>query len=138
MNIVYSYFVLDLVHRGHLLMMKNSKAIAGPDGRLIVGIVSDEAVLKKKGKLPILTFSERIELAESIKYVDLVVGQQSYTPFENVKTLSPSILMESESHDIEQINEGRRLMKELGGSVIVMPYFQDQSSTLIKSKISSE
>ena len=138
MNIVYSYFVLDLVHRGHLLMMKNSKAIAGPDGRLIVGIVSDEAVLKKKGKLPILTFSERIELAESIKYVDLVVGQQSYTPFENVKTLSPSILMESESHDIEQINEGRRLMKELGGSVIVMPYFRDQSSTLIKSKISSE
>ena len=50
MNTVYSYFVLDLVHRGHLLMMKNAKAIAGPDGRLIVGIVSDEAVLKKKGK----------------------------------------------------------------------------------------
>ena len=45
MNIVYSYYVLDIVHRGHLLMMKNSKAIAGPDGRLIVGIVSDEAVI---------------------------------------------------------------------------------------------
>ncbi len=48
MNIVYSYYVLDIIHRGHLLMMKNSKAIAGPDGRLIVGIVSDEAVLEKK------------------------------------------------------------------------------------------
>ena len=34
MNIVYSYFVLDIVHRGHLLMLRNSKAIAGPDGRL--------------------------------------------------------------------------------------------------------
>ena len=51
MIIVYSYFVLDIVHRGHLLMMKNSKAIAGQDGRLIVGIVSDEAVLEKKGKI---------------------------------------------------------------------------------------
>ena len=52
MNIVYSYFVLDIVHRGHLMMLKNAKAMAGPDGRLIVGIVSDEAVLAKKGKAP--------------------------------------------------------------------------------------
>ena len=137
MNIVYSYFVLDIVHRGHLMMLKNSKAIAGPDGRLVVGIVSDEAVLAKKGKLPILDFSERLELANSIKYVDVVVGQQNYNPYENVKNIAPDILMESESHDEVQINEGRRLMKELGGRVIVMPYFNDQSSTLIKSKISA-
>ena len=137
MNIVYSYFVLDIVHRGHLMMLKNSKAIAGPEGRLIVGIVSDEAVLAKKGKAPILDFSERLELANSIQYVDLVVGQKNYTPYENVKNIAPNILMESESHDEAQINEGRRLMKKLGGRVIVMPYFQDQSSTLIKSKISA-
>ena len=136
MNIVYSYFVLDIVHRGHLMMLRNSKAIAGPEGRLIVGIVSDEAVLAKKGKAPILDFSERLELANSIQYVDLVVGQKNYTPYENVKNIAPNILMESESHDEAQINEGRRLMKELGGRVIVMPYFQDQSSTLIKSRIS--
>ena len=48
MNLVYSYYVLDIVHRGHLLMMKNSKALAGVDGRLIVGIVSDEAVIAQK------------------------------------------------------------------------------------------
>ena len=136
MNIVYSYFVLDIVHRGHLMMLRNSKAIAGPEGRLIVGIVSDEAVLAKKGKAPILDFSERLELANSIQYVDLVVGQKNYTPYENVKNIAPNILMESESHDEAQINEGKRLMKELGGRVIVMPYFQDQSSTLIKSRIS--
>ena len=136
MNIVYAYFVLDIVHRGHLMMLKNSKAIAGPEGRLIVGIVSDEAVLEKKGKVPVLDFSERLELANSIQYVDLVVGQKNYTPYENVKNIAPNILMESESHDEVQINKGRELMKELGGRVIVMPYFHSQSSTLIKSKIS--
>ena len=136
MNIVYAYFVLDIVHRGHLMMLKNSKAIAGPEGRLIVGIVSDEAVLEKKGEVPILDFSERLELANSIQYVDLVVGQKNYTPYENVKNIAPNILMESESHDEVQINKGRELMKELGGRVIVMPYFHSQSSTLIKSKIS--
>ena len=136
MNIVYSYFVLDIVHRGHLMMLKNSKAIAGPEGRLIVGIVSDEAVIAKKGKAPILDFSERLELANALEYVDLVVGQQKYTPYENIRNISPNILMESESHDDAQINEGRKIMEELGGRVIVMPYFQGQSSTLIKSKIS--
>jgi cytidyltransferase-like protein len=136
MNIVYSYFVLDIVHRGHLLFLKNSKAVAGPEGRLIVGIVSDEAVLAKKGKAPILSFTERLELANSIKYVDLVVCQKNYTPYENVKSISPNILMESESHDEVQITKGRELMKELGGRVIVMPYFHGQSSTLLKSKIS--
>jgi len=135
MNIVYSYFVLDIVHRGHLMMLKNAKAIAGPDGRLIVGIVSDEAVLAKKGKAPILDFSERLELANAIEFVDLVVGQQDYTPFVNVRNIAPNILMESESHDNEQIEEGRKIMEELGGRVIVLPYFQGQSSTSIKTKI---
>jgi len=136
MHIVYSYFVLDIVHRGHLMMLKNSKAIAGPEGRLIVGIVSDEAVMAKKGKAPILDFSERLELANAIKYIDLVVGQQNYTPYENVRNIVPNILMESESHDKEQISEARKLMTDLGGNVIVMPYFNEQSSTLIKSKLS--
>lgn len=136
MNLVYSYFVLDIVHRGHLMMLKNSKAIAGPEGRLIVGIVSDQAVLDKKGKSPTLNFSERLELAASIKYVDLVVGQKDYTPYENIKHIAPNILMESESHSEAQIKRGRQIMSDLGGRVIVMPYFDDQSSTLIKSKIS--
>lgn len=138
MNLVYSYFVLDIVHRGHLMMLKNSKAIAGPDGRLIVGIVSDEAVLSKKGKAPTLDFSERLELAASIKYVDLVVGQKNYTPYENIKNIAPNILMESESHSEAQIEKGKQIMSDLGGRVIIMPYFNDQSSTLIKSKITQK
>ena len=44
--------------------------------------------------------------------------------------------MESESHSEAQIDTGRKIMSDLGGRVIVMPYFDDQSSTLIKSKIS--
>ena len=138
MNLVYSYYVLDIVHRGHLLMMKNSKAIAGENGRLIVGIVSDEAVIAQKGSLPILSFSERLELAQSIKYVDLVVEQKDYSPLSNVKKIKPNILMESESHDGNQIEQSQDIMKNLGGRVIVMPYFYGQSSTQIKKKIVGE
>ena len=86
-----------------MLVIKNSKAIAGPDGRLIVGIVSDDAVIAKKGKAPILNFSERLELANALEFVDLVVCQQDYTPYANVRNIAPNILMESESHDELQI-----------------------------------
>ena len=136
MEIVYSYYVLDIVHRGHLLMMKNAKQIAGPNGRLIVGIVADEAVIKQKGRAPILSFSERLELAQSIRFVDVVVEQSEYSPINNLKMLKPTILMESDSHSESQIKEGEEFMKKSGGRIITMPYFQGQSSTSIKNKIS--
>jgi len=131
---VYSYYVLDIVHRGHLEMMKNAKAIAGEDGKSIVGILTDEAVMEKKAK-PTVSFEERIELARAIKYVDVVVGQETYSPLPNVKKIRPDILMESASHTEEAIEEAREVMKDIGGKVIVIPYFPTQSSSKIKNRV---
>lgn len=137
MRIVYSYYVLDIVHRGHLKMMENAKAIAGKDGKLIVGILTDEAVMEKKPK-PILSFDERFDLANAIKYVDLVVAQETYSPLPNVKKIRPDILMESSSHTDEAIEEAREFMESIGGKVIVIPYYPPQSSSEIKRRIIKE
>ena len=137
MKIVYSYYVLDIIHRGHILMMKNAKALAGKDGKLIVGILTDEAVMERKSK-PILSFDERIQVAQAIKYVDLVVPQETYSPLPNVKKIRPDILMESASHSKEAINEARKVMNSIDGKVIVLPYFPIQSSTDIKRKIKKD
>ena len=134
MKLVYSYYVLDIVHKGHLLMMKNAKAIAGDDGKLIVGILTDEAVMEKKEK-PILSFEERIELASAIKYVDVAVAQETYSPLPNVMRIKPDILMESTSHDEEAIEKAREYMDSINGKVVVLPYFPSQSSKEIKDKI---
>jgi phosphoenolpyruvate phosphomutase len=134
MRIVYSYYVLDIVHKGHLLMMKNAKAIAGDDGKLIVGILTDEAVMEKKER-PTLPFEERIELAGAIKYVDIAVAQETYSPLPNVMRIKPDILMESASHDEAAVEEAREYMESINGKVIVLPYFPSQSSTDIKDKI---
>ena len=134
MKIVYSYYVLDIVHKGHLLMMKNAKAIAGEDGKLIVGILTDEAVMEKKPK-PIISFEERIELASAIKYVDVAVAQETYSPLPNIMKIKPDILMESTSHDEEEIEKERKYMESIHGKVIVIPYFPSQSSTEIKNMI---
>ncbi|MEA3470648.1 MAG: adenylyltransferase/cytidyltransferase family protein, partial [Thermodesulfobacteriota bacterium] len=134
MKLVYSYYVLDIVHKGHLLMMKNAKAMAGKDGKSIVGILTDEAVMEKKPK-PILSFEERMDLAAAIKYVDAVVAQETYSPLPNVMKIKPDILMESSSHDEEEIEKARKLMDSINGKVVVTPYFPSQSSTHIKNEI---
>lgn len=135
MIIVYSYYVLDIIHKGHLEMLKNAKAIAGPDGRLIVGILTDAAAMEKKPK-PTLPFEERVELARSIESVDLVVAQESYSPLANILTIKPNILMESNSHAGNLVIE--QAMKDLGGRVICIPYFPEHSSTQIKKDIKRE
>lgn len=134
MKIVYSYYVLDIVHTGHLLQMKNAKSIAGEDGKSIAGILTDEAVMEKKSK-PILSFAERMELAAAIEFVDVVVAQETYSPLPNVLKIRPDILMESTSHTEAEIGEGRKVMKRLGGRVIALPYYPAQSSTNIKKAI---
>ncbi len=134
MKIVYSYYVLDIIHSGHLLMMKNAKALAGKDGKSIVGILSEKAVMERKSK-PTLSLRERMAIAEAIKYVDLVVAQDTYSPLPNVKKIKPNILLESASHTNKAITEARKVIKKMGGKVIVLPYYPLQSSTQIKKRI---
>tara|TARA_Y100001960_G_C14379749_1_gene683273 strand:- start:209 stop:634 length:426 start_codon:yes stop_codon:yes gene_type:complete len=133
-KIVYAYFCLDIIHKGHIRAMKKQREIAGNDGKLIAGILTDKAIKEKKPP-PIISFNERFEIANSIKYIDEVVVQKTYSPIENIKKIKPNILIESTSHSIESIKLHQKLMNSIGGDVIVVPYYDGQSSTKIKSII---
>jgi bifunctional ADP-heptose synthase (sugar kinase/adenylyltransferase) len=50
--------------------------------------------------------------------------------------IRPDILIESSSHDEQDIEKARKVMGKINGSVIVLPYFPGQSSTKIKKEIS--
>ena len=134
MKIVYFYCVLDIVHKGHILTMKNAKSLAGKDGKLIVGVLTDKAVMEKKLK-PILSFAERIDLASAIEFADVVVPQETYSPLPNVLQIRPDILIESPSHGDKTITEARKIMEKLGGKVVILPYYPEQSSSNIKKTI---
>ncbi len=133
MKLVYSYFVLDLVQKGLLNMMKSAKAMAGKNGKLIIGILTDEAVMEKKPK-PLLSFEERFELASAIIYPDIVIAQDTYSPLENLKKIKPDILMESTSHDENEIEKARKFMESIDGKVVVLPYFPPQLSMDFRNK----
>ena len=71
-KIMYTTGCFDIFHYGHLNILSKSKELCQ---KLIVGVSTDELILKEKGKLPVIPFLERVKIVESIKYVDMVVPQ---------------------------------------------------------------
>lgn len=71
---VMTYGTFDLLHYGHIEILKRSKALGT---RLIVGISSDE-FNKSKGKKSVLLYEKRKELLESIEYVNEVVPEETW------------------------------------------------------------
>ncbi len=133
-TIVYAYVVADLLHAGHVLALENAKKLAGPDSKLIVGVLTDEATMEKKPR-PIISFSERMELIKALRCVDCVVAQDTYSPLKNVLKIKPNVLMESDSHSEEDLRETRKVADSIGCKVQIMPYFPEQSSTNIKERV---
>ncbi|MBS3085524.1 adenylyltransferase/cytidyltransferase family protein [Candidatus Pacearchaeota archaeon] len=130
-KIVYAYVVADLLHMGHVLFLENAKTFAGSDGKLIVGVLTDEATMEKKPK-PTLPLSERMKLVQSLKCVDITVAQDTYSPLKNVMAIKPDILIESSSHSEMPANE---YMISQGKKVVALPYYSAQSSSNIKESI---
>ncbi len=127
----YCYIVGDILHKGHLLHLKNCKSMCD---FLICGVLSDEACMEKKPQ-PIIPFDERLDLVGSLKNVDMATCQDEYSPLNNCKAIKPDILFESISHKEMPANN---YIKSINGRVIVMPYYSNQSSTKIKEKIKNE
>lgn len=127
-KIVYAYVVADLFHTGHLKHLERAKEYGD---YLIVGVLSDQATMEKKPK-PILSFGERMRIIEALKCVDEVLPQLNYSPLPNIQVLRPDVLMESTNHPEQPAND---YVSSYGGKVIQSPYYEKQSSTMIKEKI---
>ena len=97
-------------------------------------MLTDEATMERKSK-PIMGFEERILLVSYLKMVDMAVPQREYTPHINVGRFVPDILFESTSHDATLLAHSKSCIKSYNGRLIVMPYYPDQSSTMIKERI---
>jgi len=77
MKTVITYGTFDLLHYGHIEILRRAKELAGEAGRLIVGVSTDE-FNAEKGKKSHMPFNKRKELVEAIRYADEVIPEHDW------------------------------------------------------------
>ena len=121
MSIVFTNGCFDIIHRGHLELLKYCKSIGK---KVIVGLNSDRSVKELKGlNRPINCESDRKFLLESLVYVDSVVIFDQNTPYELIKKIKPGIIVKGGDYTIESV-VGNRLCE-----VRIFKYVEGYSTT---------
>ena len=123
-----------MFHVGHLNLIKNAKARCD---YLIVGVNTDELISSYKNKKVVVPQEERLQIVESIKYVDEVIS---------VDTLDKEVMWNRKKFDLlfigddwkgsERWNETENRMKTHGVEVVYLPYTTGTTSTLLREKLS--
>jgi glycerol-3-phosphate cytidylyltransferase len=72
---VITYGTFDLLHYGHVNLLQRAKALGD---YLIVAISTDEFNWNEKQKKCYFSYEERKRLVEAVRYVDLVIPEESW------------------------------------------------------------
>lgn len=121
MKTVYTCFCTDVIHEGHLNIIKNAQNY----GQVIVGALSDEALIKYN-KFPTISLEERVKLYESLEGVSRVIIQHDVMYDDIFATLKPDYIVHGDNWEegveasIKRHVEDR--IQKYGGELIEVPY----------------
>lgn len=118
---VYMCFSTDMIHGGHIAIIKKAQKL----GKLIIGVLSDEAVASYK-RFPLMPYAERKSLVENINGVCSVIEQKELSYCENIKKLKPTYVVHGddwrEGFQKPIRDEVVELLAEYGGRLVEFPY----------------
>ena len=131
MKRVITYGTFDLLHYGHINLLRRAKALGD---YLVVALSTDEFNRNEKNKVCYFSYEKRKALLEAIRYVDLVIPetcwQQKVT---DVKEYHIDVFVMGDDW------EGKfDYLKEEGVVVVYLPRSPDISSTQIKSDLMNQ
>ena len=136
-RIVYMCFSSDIIHGGHISIIKKAQKL----GRLIIGILSDEAVASYK-RMPLVPAAERKLMFENIAGIYKVVDQKTLSYKENLEKYKPSIVV----HGDDWVNGFQRPIRDevtsilatYGGKLVEYPYSSDEKYAQIDARTRSD
>ena len=129
-KVVYSPIVADMFHYGHLQSLK----FANSQGDFhICGVLTDKASQYYKKKL-ISNFEERKAVISSLNFIDRVVTQEHEDPTGNLRKIHEEFrdaqIILVHGDDWRTI-PGTRYINEIGGKVVIHPYYTNLSDIRI-------
>ena len=122
-TVVFTNGVFDILHIGHLKLLRHAKTLGN---RLIVGINSDSSVKRLKGDLrPINGEDTRKESLLELGFVDEVIVFEEDTPLQAITKLEPDIIVKGGDYTFDTV-VGNHLAK-----VVIFPTVEGHSTTRI-------
>ena len=121
---VYMCFASDIIHGGHISIIKKAQRL----GKLIIGVLSDEAVASYK-RMPLVPASERKIMFSNIAGVYKVVDQSTLSYNENLEKYKPSIVVHGDDwvtgFQRPIRDEVTSILASYGGKLVEYPYSTD-------------
>lgn len=71
---VITFGTFDVLHVGHIRVLNRARALGD---RLVVGVSADQLNVSKKGRAPVFSQDERLEIIGSLRVVDEVFVEES-------------------------------------------------------------
>ena len=134
---VYMCFSTDIIHGGHIAIIKKAQKL----GKLIIGVLSDEAVTSYK-RLPLVPASERKVMFENVAGVYKVVDQNTLSYKENLEALKPDIVVHGDDwctgFQKPIRDEVVSILASYGGRLVEYPYSSDQKYADIQARTRSD
>ena len=133
-NVVYVGMCADLIHHGHLNIIKEAKKY----GEVVVGLLTDSAIASYK-RLPALSYEERKIVVENIVGVSKVIPQITLDYIPNIEKLKPDYVVHGDDWKEgvqKQVRKGViNKLNEWGGKVVDVPYTKGVSSTKLHNHL---
>ena len=134
---VYMCFSTDIIHGGHISIIKKAQKL----GKLIIGVLSDEAVSSYK-RMPLVPASERKRLFENIAGVHRVVDQKTLSYAENLDKIHPDIVVHGDDwctgFQKPIRDEVVSILASYGGKLVEFPYSADDKYKSIEARTRSD
>ena len=130
---IYTQGTYDLFHAGHVNLLKRCRKISD---FVVVALLTDEAIKEYRGKLPIISYENRLAVLKSCIYVDEVIPSDPKNTRDEIKGVNPDFIVLGTDWAIKDIYKQYKCDKKwLDQYLLFFPYTDGISSTSIKKKI---
>jgi D-glycero-beta-D-manno-heptose 1-phosphate adenylyltransferase len=130
-RVVFTNGCYDLLHPGHIRLLEQARSLGDV---LILALNSDASVRRLKGpSRPLMSESERSEVAAALEAVDAITVFDEDTPRELIAAVLPDVLVKGA--DWAHWIAGREEVEAAGGEVKALALEPDYSTTGIVEEI---
>jgi|TARA_Y100000996_G_scaffold103405_1_gene75531 phosphoenolpyruvate mutase len=134
MKKVYVAMSVDLIHEGHINIIKESAKL----GEVTIGLLTDNAVASFK-RLPFMPYENRKIIIEEIKGVKEVIPQTTHSYVDNLLLLKPDFVVHGDDWKTgSQANVRKDVintLKKWNGKLVEIPYTKGISSTILNKRL---